>query len=726
MIRSSRREWLRQLAGTAVLVPAVHVAASSGSAEAAPASANEPLVVDLRAWSGVPGQIVETSGYAAPADGGGGTFVWTGEPRPDDGGVVIAASGGSWVRTGADPLTLRHFGARGDGSTDDTAAIQRAVDTAAALGLPLHVPPGTFLLQVSGNQPISFHKTGPRAYCIRLPSGLRMSGPGLFRVAGDIAETGTAFLASNARDISLAGFHIRGEIDGTLKDWLHSHGAVSLDACVDCEVDGLTIQAMRGGVVAFNSARIAIRNCRSSFEPSGEIRRSSHFALFTSIYSEIRSCRSFGRTSDGDVGVFGYPGYQNRICDNEVYAAPEGDYIPASGSAKGQGIFIDSGQSDITVDGNLISGFFYGVDVKTFVSDVVIRQNRIEKCFIGIAVRLGEGKGETARITCADNSIAMNGGGNDNLKPNFMGGVRAIGIYTQAAIRDSLVVSGNQIGDSRFFFDAAEGSGAGANYKIQNATAFDWSKRLPETSDFGPVASVIRIKQSETNWVGIWIDCMKDQRCHYQIASNRIGMSIAFGDAAHRSSGIALRVRGSAAASFAIAGNWFSGSAVSQSLIDVKGAASVRMDGNALNATSRSPASWSRRSRVCRRSETSSTFRRLPCRSKLCSRPVFQATTSPRSAQRPFSSAPAPTVSPCRIIAFRSGSRDPRSSSQKAVRSPARTMSPSFRKAPNSPFRPNSTNATAMSLSVPPDMLNTGPAPAANRGPDRHKQAPPR
>lgn len=81
---------------------------------------------------------------------GGGLFMWSPQSvLADDGGTVIrpVASGresaGRWLRTGGDPANVCWFGAVGDGETDDTAAIQRAIDATRQDGM-LVFPKGRY------------------------------------------------------------------------------------------------------------------------------------------------------------------------------------------------------------------------------------------------------------------------------------------------------------------------------------------------------------------------------------------------------------------------------------------------------------------------------------------------------------------------------------------------------------------------------------------------------
>lgn len=110
-------------------------------------------------------------GYYAAGDGGGGFFYWSaGSSAADDGGAVIRPSSlpasGRWLRIVDDIVSVRWFGALGDGVTDDAPAINAALVFARTLNRP-----GT-LNQVGG--------------CIRFSKGRFLIKQTISVVEGDI------------------------------------------------------------------------------------------------------------------------------------------------------------------------------------------------------------------------------------------------------------------------------------------------------------------------------------------------------------------------------------------------------------------------------------------------------------------------------------------------------------------------------------------------------------
>lgn len=71
----------------------------------------------------------------------GGTFIWSATGTAN-GGTVFAGATGYWNRQYSGAVNVKWFGAVGDGVTDDTTAIQNAINCL----LPIYIPSGTFKL----------------------------------------------------------------------------------------------------------------------------------------------------------------------------------------------------------------------------------------------------------------------------------------------------------------------------------------------------------------------------------------------------------------------------------------------------------------------------------------------------------------------------------------------------------------------------------------------------
>lgn len=111
-------------------------------------------ITDLKAFDDIiDNKTIELLGYYSEGDGGGGTFFWdAASTETDNGGTVIAptfagfSGTGRWKRVYSGAVDVRWFGAKGDGSTDDTATIQAAC-SAVTHTKSVTFPKGLFLIR---------------------------------------------------------------------------------------------------------------------------------------------------------------------------------------------------------------------------------------------------------------------------------------------------------------------------------------------------------------------------------------------------------------------------------------------------------------------------------------------------------------------------------------------------------------------------------------------------
>lgn len=164
------------------------------------------------------GDSVSVRGFTSDADGGGGEFIYdSGSSASDDGGTIIqpTAGTGRWVRLYDGFVSVKWFGATGDGATDDTTAINSAI----AAANHVYIPNGTYI--ISGQ--------------INLKSDLRISGAGGAKISLKDPIANQYMVRGNAiSNVTIENLAIQG-------NGLQGYAAVFLSSCSNITFDNCTV-----------------------------------------------------------------------------------------------------------------------------------------------------------------------------------------------------------------------------------------------------------------------------------------------------------------------------------------------------------------------------------------------------------------------------------------------------------------------------------------------------
>lgn len=219
------------------------VAYSAGAQTTSFDSLTNLLARDWRSFSG--GRVtIETRGYASPGDGGGGTLYLDSADTntvADNVLVYAATPYGRYKRIHSGVVNVKWAGAIGNGSDDDTAAIQAVLDA----GKSVHFPDGTYAangLILSGDKTITLSKDAvilangtPDQYkaVFSLTNGSKIEIIGGTIDASAITER--SFSVIQVRDatnvsLSLQGTTITNYIFGGINLWNWS-GSLNVDDC---------------------------------------------------------------------------------------------------------------------------------------------------------------------------------------------------------------------------------------------------------------------------------------------------------------------------------------------------------------------------------------------------------------------------------------------------------------------------------------------------------------
>jgi hypothetical protein len=156
------------------------------------------------------------------------------------------------AQAAATVYNVHDFGAKGDGVTDDTAAIQKAIDQAGAV--PVYLPAGTYKVSDSGLD----SSAGGNA-ALKLRSGLTLYGDGastviLLKGGTDWTRvlSGKSLTGMHLHDLKIDADAASATVTGTGEQ---RHG-VFLVGCTDSVLEGLTVtQSLGDGIFLYGACQ---------------------------------------------------------------------------------------------------------------------------------------------------------------------------------------------------------------------------------------------------------------------------------------------------------------------------------------------------------------------------------------------------------------------------------------------------------------------------------------
>lgn len=391
------------LANTA---PGFGVELVAGAARADRTSQIVNTVADMLAMSLPLTAPVFTLGYYAAGDGGGaGPFYW--DPagtEPANGGTVFGTGTGRIKRAHGGTLDPRTFGAKGDGVTDDRAAIQAAIDVFATVGGEVKLSDGVF--GVGGTGLILRDEVADF-------NGQILSGTGKGTVLKKLA-TANAILQLNA-----GGCTVR---DITFDGAMLASNAIYIDKAFDGRTNLIEncsitqIATLGQGIYNFEGDACFVRNCYflNAGQWAVESRNNMMNSSFTANYIQGSGGFHFMSATQQAEGV--------RITDNTM--------LISGGS--GYGIDVEFGL-DFTIANNIID--------QTTLGCVRIRNNA---SYVKLTNNWFAGTCSSGHVVMYDNANRVTLIGN-----TFEGGVNSqfIANSAGAGFLNSITSIGNQHGN---------------------------------------------------------------------------------------------------------------------------------------------------------------------------------------------------------------------------------------------------------------------------------------
>ena len=345
------------------------------------------------------------------------------------------------------PGNVQRYGARGDGSGDDTNAIASAFLVAAHSGPPVVLPAGR-----------SFTITS----YVRIYSDTHVQLLGKLRLTG----RASGLFADGAANIAILGFNVGTLQDATVASSYRWNAGSDIAPAI--HVRSSTNVLIEGLVLSYVSQGILISNATTNMSPSGPYVLEQH----NPVGCKVRDCHvTFAEWSGiasinaedsgyydnyvyrcGDGGLWMMGGLDCEVIGNHrisPYADPaavarhgaNNPSIPATWNDE-QGIEFEGCRGVLIAD-NVVKGFWgNGIDVKNACHRVIVLRNRVCDCEnASINVREGDSvKNACHKVSIVGNTISGHGRVHFGIPTEVRGAIR-VGECFSADVLENILYS---------------------------------------------------------------------------------------------------------------------------------------------------------------------------------------------------------------------------------------------------------------------------------------------
>lgn len=346
--------------------------------------------------------VIQVLGYYTPGDGGGGLFYWdTNSTEEDDGGIIIETSltvlSGRWTRSFTGAVNVKWFGAKGNGVTDDTNALQKAIDS----DISVYLPEGLFLISFGLNisKSIDFYGAGKNSVIFT-----NLNSFSLLFISSDNIKIYNLSFVGGADNENSSQFAIVTDTSGV--------------------------------------KNLKICNCYFGLSLSGKSLNNG--IKIDDNTTDVKITDNFFENLIGIVSGTGY----GVLCGDVSHIIVSNNTFSASEGRGRHGVYLSAGSSNSIVSNNFIKDFslagitVYSQGAQPYCKDILINGNYVENCSIGSVSDDGAISifARCENITISNN-IVLNSGANGV----SINGISAYPIYN-FSIKNNTIKNSGRIG----------------------------------------------------------------------------------------------------------------------------------------------------------------------------------------------------------------------------------------------------------------------------------------